>query len=544
MKTAIRRQWKWILLGFLVGYAVGVGLWAVKSVEAQAAATYTWAYDTQNFYRDYGVTYTMTNLTVGADYEWSFEILDDNGLVVSVPAVKTFAATSSSTTIHVGRTEWPEDTFAPVRVTDNYGNTLTFHYLAPELPNFPNTFEWEQSNGNTAENHKQSTGSRRSTTGPCPAPPYNESLLNGWHHTARSCSTAVVPDGYTILHYRMDVADYGNGDTIQFHYISPETLDVVEFELDEIVDYQASGHGATYSIGSLDTHNFIVLNTSGEISDLPWIDGQASNAFVSGDNPMRADLPVGAYACTREDSGGTWISDCESILLVSNAVSGSEWGLNFSQSQVATHESGTDPNTQTANFQLSTSQIWDAYNGAWTFGDSEVGTIDTAVYAFSTDRSLTYDVDLPPANAGNTAIGEWRVFPASLPTDLAAPNEMFFDGVNRSTNEQPTYLLTDADEFITGIQNVLELMGFNTPSGQIIFFLLTVVVGSGFMWFAKVWGIDFPPIMHSLWFLASGSIILVTGLATGIFAILFIITAPLVVLYGIILQRNGRDSFA
>lgn len=544
MKFVSRKTIVLAVLLFAVGCAYGFSV--SKIAKGQVASDYTWEYDNQNFYREYGLTYYMDNLTVGADYEWEFALVDSDGLVIDVVATRSLEFTGATTAfgtaypIHINSYEWPEDTFSAVKVSDNYGNILSFHYLAPSPGD-----EWVLSNGNTAENNKQSTGSRRSTTGGCKAPPYNDTLLNGWHHTARSCSVAVTPGGYTLLHYRMDISDYGNGETINMHYVNPETLDVSEFELDELVDFQTTGRGSVLPArGGQSSNNFVLLNTSGESADLPPIDGQARLAFSTGDDPMEDSLPVGAYACTREDSGGSWISDCESILLVSSAPNGNEWGFSFQNSEVATHETGTDPNTQTANFQLSTSQIWDAYNGAWIFGDSEVGTVDTSVYGFSTEFSTTYDVDVLPANAGNVVTGDWRVFPASLPTDLATTSEMYFEGVNRSTNQEPTYILTASDEFAAGIRVLLERTGFDSPSGQIIFFLLTVLVGSGLMWYAKAWGVTFPPILHSFWYLGSGSIIIATGLATGLFVILFVITAPLVMLYGIVLQRNRGDSFA
>lgn len=527
---------KGITLGLLAIIGLSVSLWNVNRVDAQVAASYTWEYDNQNFYRDYGITYYMTGLTSGAEYRWTYSLLDNSGLVIDVIAERSLVATGVTETVNISRDTFPANTFGPVRVTDNYGNTLATHFLADEFPNFPGTFEWEQSNGNTAENEKQSPGALYSS-GPCIAPPYNETLNNGWQHTGRSCSVATTPGGYLLLHYRMDLADYGTGDTIQFQLIEPETLDVFVVDIDEMVDYNASGRTGPIlgsSLGSQQTHNFVVLNTSG--STPPFIDPVISNlAFTSGQNPHRASFDPGAYTCTREDSVGTWVSDCESLFLVSNAPDGNEWRLTFNRGSVAPNE------LQTARFVENTTQVVSAYQGGSNFTDSEVGLIDLTVYPFSANRSLVYNVAVADAAAGNTAVGSWTVFPATLPTDLMNPDQAFFTAVSPITSELPTYLVADPNDFATGLAGIFEQTGFDTPAGQMMVVLVLTVLGSGAMWF-----FHFPSIVYSIWYLFTGGFVLFVtfsvGVTSGLFAILYVASVPLVIIFGIMGQNSGSGG--
>jgi hypothetical protein len=316
--------------------------------------------------------------------------------------------------------------------------------------------------------------------------------------------------------------------------MNPETLDILELEIDELVDYNRTGQNTFFSPGSQQTHNFTVVNTSGNVADFANIvDGQARSAFSSGDDPWEADLPVGAYACTREDSGGSWLSDCESVLLVSNAANGNEWRFEFSNSRIQID------GTQSVTFGLSTSQIWDAYNGSWAFGDSEIGTVDTTVYAFSTSRLFDYDLTLTSADIGDTAVGQWRVIPSSIPTDIATANEMYFDGVNPTTQESPEYLVVAETETVAGIRDILRDIGFDNPAGQMIVFLVSVVLIG-----ITVWWFHLPPIIVSVGYLAVGGMILATGLAAGLFQVLFYITSPLIVIYGIMLTRGDSNEIA
>lgn len=520
-----------------IAAAIGFGVFQVQSANAQAAASYTWEYDNQNFYREYGLTYSMQGLTPGADYRWTFYLLNDQGLAIDIVATRSLTATGTTATIHINRDEWPADTYAPVLVRDNYGNNLSYHYLAPQFPNFPNNSEWEDSNGNTAENLKQSPGSRRSVTGPCKAPPYNDDLNNGWHHTGNACSVTVLPDGYMLLHYRIDAADYGDGHTIQFQRVEPETLDVEVFDIDEMVEYNRTGHNTVFNSGSQQRNNFVLLNTSGDIDTLPFIDPTAAANFTAGMNPLAATFSTGAYTCTREDSGGSWESDCESLMLVSDASNGNEWELTFQQGSVKPQ------NIQSAVFRQSTSEIWDAYNGTYEFGDSEVGLVDLAVYPFTTNRVRTYTVDVANSTIGNTATGDWTVFPAHLPTNSATPAEMYFTAVAPSNNEQPTYVIGAADEFSSGIQQLLQDTGFDTAAGQFLLLLILVPAGLVGIWYLKA-----PPVFGAYWYLFVGGFILLiafsTKTANGLFSLLFLVSVPLVIMLAILAQRSdgGGDE--
>jgi hypothetical protein len=516
-------------IGVIAIFAVMVGMAVfVSRANAQAAAVYSWEYDNQNFYQEYGLTYRMTGLTIGAEYQWQFQQLDDNGLVVDVIATRSLTATATSETIHINNFEFPDNTFAPLKVIDNYGNILTKHYFAPEFPNFPGAFEWEQSNGNTLENEKQSPGALFNT-GPCTSPPYNETLINGWQHTGVACSVATLPNGYMLLHYRMDTADYGSGYVIQMHQISPEVQDIYTFEIDEMVDYNRTGHNTFFSAGSQQTHNFVVLNTSGE--PLNFIDGQASLAFT-GDNPMRVSFDPGAYACTREDSVGAWVSDCESVMLVSNDPQGNEWSLDFVNGTVA------PDGTQIGRFGQSTSQIHTAYSGGSTFSDSLNGVLDLTVYPFSTLRAFAYTIDASAVD-GTVVTGTWTLVPATLPTQLANPDQMFFTARRKADIGVPTYTVGEVD-FGSGLREILIQTGFDTAAGQITLFIVLVVLGSGLFWFFHI-----PAIVHSVWYLFVGGLLLMVvignDVASGLFVILFTITAPLIALYGI-MGRNGEGS--
>jgi hypothetical protein len=118
---------------------------------------------------------------------------------------------------------------------------------------------------------------------------------------------------------------------------------------------------------------------------------------------------------------------------------------------------------------------------------------------------------------------------------------MYFVGVNTATFELPTYVIGDPTEFSTGIVGLFETTGFDTPAGQMIVFLTVFVVGSGAMWWFK-----FPPVAHSVWFLFVGgfiiSVVFSAGVASGFFVLLFTISVPLVVIFGLLGQKISGSS--
>jgi hypothetical protein len=140
---------------------------------------------------------------------------------------------------------------------------------------------------------------------------------------------------------------------------------------------------------------------------------------------------------------------------------------------------------------------------------------------------------------GTVVTGTWTLVPATLPTQLANPDQMFFTARRKADIGVPTYTVGEVD-FGSGLREILIQTGFDTAAGQITLFIVLVVLGSGLFWFFHI-----PAIVHSVWYLFVGGLLLMVvignDVASGLFVILFTITAPLIALYGI-MGRNGEGS--
>lgn len=518
-------------LKYLIIFSVVLIPFLHQTLHANAAAgSYDYDYDNINFYRSYGLHYHFENLTLGASYQWRFQRLDSDGLVIGVFATREFFSTTTTTVdISLNDYDIPVATYSPIRVIDNYGNILAFHFVAPD----PGS-EWPLSNGNTLEDEKQSPGGLRANTA-CIAPPYNDTLHNGWHHTGKGCSVSTTPDGYAILHYRTDYTAYPSGDQIIFDQVSPVTNGYLTIETDELLDYNSFGHGTTYSLDATQGDNFIVLNTSG--TSLPFVDSVTSAlVFTAADNPLRASFDPGAYSCSRYTSGAVWISDCESLFLVSNDSTGNEWSLNFRNSSVVFG------NSQTMNFQEHTSEIHDAYSGSWTFEDTAAGLVSAVITDFSTAaQQLQFTVPDNSALAGTTSTGTWTVEPNVLNTQLALPSEMYFYGVNTSSF-LPTYEITDAEDFVSGIQVLLDLFNLDNEFGHFLFFVILYIVGAAilFAFHIGIRVVKIPGTAYGLWYVVCGGLV-AYSLADGLFNIVFIVTA-IVVIWSMVSSVRNRSA--
>lgn len=508
--------------------AVLVGLFALVNVSPASAqfgaASYDYDYDNVNIYWDEGLTFTASSLTSTAEYVWTVQELDSQGNVVNTIATRSF---TGGTTIqnHINSFEFP-NRFYPFRVIDNFNNILSWHFMA----SFPDN-EWLASNGNTSEDEKQAVAT---TIQPCNGPPYLSVAINGWYRSGFACSVYTTTGSYILLHYRMALAQYGNGDRIVFDQISPVNNGVLDIEIDELADFNAFGIGTTYAFGSQKTNKYVVLNTSGNA--LPFVNNVAAAiSFSAGDNPMRATFNPGAYTCSRLDSGSTWISDCEDVFLVGTDPLRREFGLRFEKSEVPPG-TALNRNEQTMIFSGVTPAIWSAYSDQYLFTDSLVGTVSTEVFSFTTNGRIRYLVDLPDSNIGDTAFGNWRITPAALNTGLATPSEMFMIGVSPN-GFPPSYLVAD-DEFVTSINILVTWLGLDSEPGQFMLFMGLFLLGAGVFWWFK-----FPPLAYSLWYVVSGGLILGSGLGTALFNIVYIATAVPVMWAGFTMRQRSEMEF-
>ena len=427
-----------------------------KPAKAVGPSLYSWEYNQTNLYTDTVLVYSFSVLDATATYQWRVDKLNFDGS----PGEFLFSLEHTGATTFVmtfgagaGGTFWDEDEYGPFQVTDNFGNLLGTHFIAPRP-----TDDWRSASGNSASLDKQSPAAfDRVTEGDiCASPPYQDVNVDGWHFSHFDCSVFTRDEGFFLFHYRQDDTALPTGDAYIFENIS--TADTFLIDADELYLYQSTV-GWLPRESTLAAQNFVVVNVSG--LELPFVSYlQADAEFSIPTNPPRFLMIPSVYSCIKETSVAVWISDCESPLIVSESGTGFEW-----TAEPAFPDIGITA-LQTVVRRQHTQGIWDTYNGAWQLEDG-VTVVDSVVYSFANSRTTTY---ASPAVVAETRVLSWVVFPNSVGNliSMTITEARFFtlDGYRVSDVE------TAVDKFVT----LIETAGLNTDFGKVLIFIGLVLM--------------------------------------------------------------------
>lgn len=521
-------------LAFIITFSIR------NTPEAYAApASYTSDYLLTNMYHGYTNLYEFSGLDTTAAYAWFVDLVNDQG--VTTQRVMTVTSVGSATfgfSILSGSIgPFPPDYTGAYVVRDNYSNILGRHYIMPT----PHA-EWNDSNGAQAENLKQVMGVPRGTNSTCHSPAYNDLNADGYHHASdEPCGVTINPiqDGYFVLHYNSNFADYGDDDTIRIRHWGNSSSTLMDINLDELADYNYGGHSAGQS--DFNTYNFVLVNTKDIL--LPFVDNaRSAGIFTAASDPHRATVDdgfeweLGVYGCVRHEHDTvpfTRVSDCESLLLMSDNVSITPWNHTewIVDAQVDPVETG---DSQNVNFIQFTEEIWNTFNDAWLAEDTANSYSDAVVYLYSFQRGDSYVVS---AAAGEGMI-TWEVTPQTIQEGL---------GTIGIDPEDFTFIVADAYEIFDAgdlpgsvgadSRDFLERIGLDSPMGNA--FALVFVLLAGLSMTAKV---TRNPMAQAVVFCTIGALFIIMGFATLLTTVVFVGMALLVILWALNQKGTGDNA--
>lgn len=281
-----------------------VFLFSVVPVGATAPQDYTWTYSQVNVYSNETLSYSFSGLDSTTTYTWSIQLLSNAGVVYRTLDSVQFSGVTTATWDITG---WPTDTYGPMRVVDNFGTTLAYHFIAPQPAS-----TWSSDSGATPAVSKTSIGFGYLYDLQIGPPE------DGRHHPAFRAGASTVKYGnYTLLNYRTEDSISAAYEWIEISDISTATA-VCSMRLSELIDYNIpSGESLNY-VG------YVVLTTNG--AKPKWINApQDAAASWTSCNPHSATLPLGAYDYARlgDDSGPSrdlLLAAGESSLLVTTSL--------------------------------------------------------------------------------------------------------------------------------------------------------------------------------------------------------------------------------
>lgn len=464
VKLNIRRILPILLVAMLIGIT---SMYAPKP--AHAAVNYTWSYDFTNVYNTNVITYSFSGLDSATTYRWDLFLVDPvTGQPTQSVGFQTFTGGTSDSPVYfggvnfstpAGTPNFPDGYVGPVAIVDSNGTVLGRHFVTT-LPTYLTTTDsqWFDSGaGNTTIGERQVVGGLQDQ-GTCRNPVYNEFNSSGWLHDYTVCGVATVTNGYAILHYQVTAAyDPASDDDDIIFYRVPTSTVAISISVNALIDYQQT---AAYTPGSI-FYSFVVLNTSGRT--LPFIDNnRASNAFGTVGNPMLGAFLPGIYNYSRYDSGSSWVSDGESVFVVTDDPSLNEWSVTAGTDQIAMG------GYQVATTHAVTPEIWTSYHGQQVLSDGLVGTVDSTVYSFATARSFRYQTSTSALD-DSVAI-TWDNIASSLNSGLATPAEMGFEAVTYYAN-------VAAATFEQNLNTTLHDTGLDTPAGRAALFTIILTIG-------------------------------------------------------------------
>lgn len=507
---------------YLLGIAaVLVAVFAMNpaTASAQDAANYTAEFSATNFYaNDALLGYHFTGLDTTADYVWLLQGIDENNDPIQALAMKFHSGATTASPIWSGEQgdfDRGDGTLytGAARVIDNFGNELGRHYilagcsdslsLACGYPGLDWQFNLTAVNGIAS---RFVIGKNMNTT--------DLNADNYFHPYKNQNAVITQQGGITFLHYSATTPG-----TDELRIRDTNTGDVVlRIEIADLVTYNTDVRNSVLTPWHVNA-SFVVLNTAG--SELSFINDRqevaAFNQVGSGDNPHTAIIEYGAYDYHRYTSGGTWVNDGESILLVNNNRP-AEWEIKNNQDQIS--ESGQ----LRLELESHTEAIWDSRFLDHKLEDSVEGVQDTDNYAFQRRRNDVYTV------SGVSQVGvvtTWSITPTVHNAVAAAL-------AHRRFEVDFTYEISNVVAVADRVEEVLNGFGMDTPLGRGLAML--VIMGVVIIAVAKQGAKGIIP--FGMIYLAVGGAWLALGLGDAITTILFGISAVVL----IFLMINSRKS--
>lgn len=498
------RKILFVSLLLAIGFVANTG-----GVSAQAAANYTVEFGAVNLYSNDGhLEYYFSGLDTNTDYIWLLQGIDENGSPLEALETKFFSGGTTATIV------WEGDKGAfdrgngtlytgPARVIDNFGNTFGPHFLAPGCSQ---NFLWEC--GEDFVWNDNGTAVNGPTDRFVVGDRANTELVNvdGYFHNYNEpwIYTTLVGE-YTLLHYRCPPGGGGCGtDELRFHSLDDPAV-THRFEIQNFIDYNTDVNTSVLTPW-FPYQSYVVLNTAGTI--LPFINKvQNNNAFnnvSAGDNPHEATFAKGAYDYTHNLAADNWVSDGESVFLVT-AEHGGEWTM---QTPIVEFQVGS---TMFVELESTTEEIWDAGFRDHKLTDSVIGVMDSDDYIFVERRTYNFGITGVPEDGVTLT---WQIKPVAANAGVKTLNEQRFD-------IELIYDVLSALPVGNRVEKVLVQFGLDTPLGRTLAMLF--IMGS-LMVYAAVQGVrGFIP--FALIFIVLGGAWMVLGLGDPLTLILFAVSA-------------------
>lgn len=503
---------------------------------AHAAVNYDFEYDFANRYNTEQIQYAFSNLDATTTYVWNVYTvsIETGGLLQSFgsftstpddrsgsPTDEVFAFGGVDFSTPLGTIVYPEGYSGPIAVVDSNGTIIGRHFIV-ELPTFITTpdSQWlDGGAGNTTLGERQVIGPTR-FNGPCRNPVYNEFNADGWLHSFNPCSVTTLENGFAILHYQMTAAydPASDDDDIIFYRVPTSTVQFT-LSINDLIDFQQT---AAYTPGVIQD-NFIVVNTSGRL--LPFLDNtRCSQAFANASNPCISGFLPGVYNYSRYDNTATWVSDGESVWIVTEDATLREWGI---QSVDEVRESGQ----QTVRITSTTEQVWESYHGSQVLEDSIVGVVDSVVYAFSPSRTYPYTV----GSTASSATVSWTVAASALNSGLATPDEMAFVLEDFYAIIEVVYPPLDES-----LNEVLQNTGLDTDAGRAA--VLTILLFVGMLGTAAFTGLKGDIFAYLVVWTGLGATFMLGGFGTLLVNTVFVIMTVGMWIFAMLMSQVKEDA--
>lgn len=436
-----------------------------SNAQAQAPQTYTSSYNTTNFYANYALQYSLTNLSTSTEYTWSVQLLNEDDTVSETVFGYTFGPGATSTSFSFSN--WPTDETRPVRVVDQYGQVLGRHFLAP-IPHD----DWHGTAGVNATSTKIGIG----------AAPYTALSSNDYHHdpSAPDGVTTKVGD-YTLFHYN---CSGGCGtDRLQAKIIG--TADTVfTLSLAQIVSYNI-GTGWTGSTSS-SLSNFIVLNTGA--SRPIWVDAVKDAASFTGgtgiSNPHKLNITTPqALAYAKVNASDVLVNRGESLWLITDASSDFEWQVKVKKKVISASK------LQTLSIRAKSETIWNGFYDKSVYDSCLGAFVSDDIDAFDTLYQVQYTVDndVEQDCTGSVYFKSDTVLPYSGSQDI------FYFLIGDSYR-----ISRVADTIIENIDVILDEWGLDSVGGHMLILIFLNII---FM--AMATGLKLKPIFFSVLFVGT-----------------------------------------
>lgn len=523
MDETAGRTWGIVLMvnGAILLVVVLVAMVAnVRPVFAADPANYDVEYSVTNFYTtNGGVIYHFTNLDPATQYVWLLQGIDENAIGFQALGMKQFSGGATATITW----QWGLGDFdrgdgtaytGAARVVDSFGNEVGRHYLYSGCGSTAGQacviYDWPAAGGVNAQDHRIGIGLR-----------FHQLARNtdGWFHPYKDASAVLTKQGETtILHYRFDPAIIPTTDEYRIYELATGDL-MYTFALQDLYEYNDDDRRSILGV-STQAKSFVVLSTNGV---LPAFINHAENATAwgNGDNPHTAYFDVGAYDYERTNAAGANVDDGESVFLV--GVANTEWNIRNSQDNIG--------ESQIMRLELETYSegIWSSGYLDHELDDSLMGNLDSADYAYQLRRSDTFTVF---GVSTDDVVVTWGIFPTltNMTTAILAERRFEVDF---------TYAISNFISPQDRIESTLNGLGMDTPLGRGIALLVVML---GVMLLAAKRGAK-GLVPFALIFLFVGGAWLTVGLGDGLTAVLFAISA-VVVLFMLVNNRRKDQGFS